>query len=146
MILCSFSLHLSWITENTNFEAQLTAKGHHLTKYVAVTKCNVVAKDVARKAGVSIATVSATLNGTKNVSEKLQKRVYAAVDAVGYTPNMAAQSLKTGTSHIIGLILPDITNPFFAVLARAVETAASAQKYTVLLCNSDEDSSKEKDF
>lgn len=103
-------------------------------------------KDVACKAGVSISTVSATLNSTKYVSDELQKRVFAAVEAVGYTPNIAAQSLKTGTTNIIGLILPDITNPFFAVLARAVETAASKLKYMVLLCNSDEDPDKEKDF
>ncbi len=103
-------------------------------------------KDVAREAGVSIGTVSATLNGTKYVSEKLQKRVHEAVKKAGYTPSVAAQSLKKGSAKIIGLILPDITNQFFAVLARAVETAATEQDYTVLLGNSDQDQKKEADF
>ncbi len=103
-------------------------------------------KDVAREAGVSIGTVSATLNGTKYVSDKLQKRVHEAVKKVGYTPSVAAQSLKKGSAKIIGLILPDITNQFFAVLARAVEKAATSHEYTVLLGNSDQDQKKEADF
>jgi len=103
-------------------------------------------KDVASEAKVSIATVSSTLNGTKYVSAELQKRVYEAVEKVGYIPSVAAQSLKKGSAKIIGLILPDITNLFFAVLARAVEKTASAQGYTVLLCNSDQDQAKENDF
>jgi DNA-binding LacI/PurR family transcriptional regulator len=103
-------------------------------------------RDVAKKAGVSIATVSATLNGTKKVSERLQKRVRAAVEAVGYTPNTLAQSLKRGSTRLIGLILPDITNPFFAVLARAVEKAASDNGYTVFLFNTDEEPQKEKEY
>lgn len=100
-------------------------------------------RDVARAAGVSIATVSFTLNGTKNVSEDLRRRVLAAVKDVGYSPNSLAQGLKKGTTRLLGLILPDITNPYFAALARAAETAATARGYTVLLCNSDEDAEKE---
>ncbi len=103
-------------------------------------------KDVAREAGVSIGTVSATLNATKYVSEKLQKRVHEAVNKVGYTPSVAAQSLKKGSAKIIGLVLPDITNQFFAVLARAVEKAATSHEYTVLLGNSDQDQKKEAAF
>ncbi len=103
-------------------------------------------KDVAREADVSIGTVSATLNGTKYVSEKLQKRVHEAVRKVGYTPSIAAQSLKKGSAKIIGLILPDITNQFFAVLARAVEKEATSKGYTVLLGNSDQDQKKEAAF
>ncbi len=103
-------------------------------------------RDVARAAGVSIATVSATLNGTKNVSEELRKRVLDAVGHVGYAPNGIAQSLKRGTTRLLGLILPDITNPYFAALARAAESAASARGYTVLLCNTDEDAAKESEY
>ena len=103
-------------------------------------------RDVAREAGVSIATVSATLNGTKKVSDKLQVRVRDAVDKVGYAPNALAQSLKRGATRNIGLVIPDITNAFFAKLARAVETAASDRGYTVLLCNTDEDPEKERAY
>lgn len=96
-------------------------------------------RDVARAAGVSTASVSFTLNGTKKVSEDLRQRVLQAVEEVGYEPNSLAQGLKKGRTNLLGLIVPDITNPYFAVLARAAETAATARGYTVLLCNTDED-------
>ena len=75
-------------------------------------------KDVARVAGVSIATVSATLNGTARVSEKRSQRVWDAVKNVGYTPHGIARSLRLGHTRSIGLIVGDISNPFFTSLAK----------------------------
>jgi LacI family transcriptional regulator len=100
-------------------------------------------RDVAREAGVSIATVSATLNGTARVSEKRARRVWDAIQAVGYTPHGSARSLRLGHTRSIGLILGDISNPFFTSLAKAVESRASAAGYMVILATSDESPGKE---
>lgn len=95
-------------------------------------------RDVAQLAGVSIATVSAVINGTAHVSDELRQRVNAAIDKAGYAPDNVARSLRTGTSRTLGLVVPDITNPLFAALARAVEAAALEAGYAVFLCNTDE--------
>lgn len=100
-------------------------------------------KDVARTAGVSVATVSAVVNSTKYVSDPLVQRVRQAIDATGYQPHGIARSLKNGTTQTLGLIVTDITNPFFTAVARSVEDAAHAAGYAVVLCNSDEDVEKE---
>lgn len=100
-------------------------------------------RDVARHAGVSIATVSTAINGTGPVSEKTLQRVWQAVDAVGYAPNGVARSLRLGRSQLIGLVVSEITNPFFAALARTVEQAAQEPGYAVIVCNSDEDEGRE---
>jgi LacI family transcriptional regulator len=100
-------------------------------------------KDVARVAGVSIATVSATLNGTARVSETRSRRVWQAVESLGYTPHGIARSLRLGHTKSIGLIVGDISNPFFTSLAKAVEARASAAGYMVILANSDENPGKE---
>ena len=76
-------------------------------------------RDVARRAGVAIATVSATLNKSASVSEETQRRVWAAVEAVGYAPNAVARSLRLGKSRLIGLAIADITNPFCSSMVRA---------------------------
>jgi LacI family transcriptional regulator len=101
-------------------------------------------KDVARVAGVSVATVSAVANGTKFVSERLAKRVRDAIETTGYQPHEVARSLKSGSTQTIGLIIGDITNPFFTTVARSVEDAAHAAGYTVMLCNTDENLEKER--
>lgn len=100
-------------------------------------------KDVARVAGVSIATVSATLNGSARVSAKRSQRVWDAIREVDYTPHGGARSLRLGHTRSIGLIVGDILNPFFTSLAKAVEAQASAMGYMVILANSDEDPAKE---
>ncbi len=103
-------------------------------------------KDVAKKAGVSVATVSRFLNDSGYVSEESAKAVTAAVEELNYELNPIARSLNTKKSNLIGLILPDITNPFFPELARAVEDVALTYGYTVVLCNSDENPEKEKNY
>ena len=101
-------------------------------------------RDVARLAGVSLATVSNVLNQTRPVAADTAARVMRAVEALRYAPHAAARSMRRRGSGLIGLILADITNPFFTALVHAVERAASTAGYSVLLCNSDEDLQREQ--
>ena len=99
-------------------------------------------KDVARAAGVSPATVSRALGGGP-VSAELRGQVEAAVKATGYRPNLSARRLRSRHSQTIGLIVADISNPFFTAVARAVEDAAYTAGLRVILCNTDENPQKE---
>jgi DNA-binding LacI/PurR family transcriptional regulator len=99
--------------------------------------------DVARAARVSVATVSASVNGTAYVSRALKARVEAAVKQLGYHPNLVARSLATQQSHTIGMIAPNIANPFWPEVVRGVEDAAQARGYTLLLAGGDDDLEKE---
>ncbi|HEX9373494.1 MAG TPA: LacI family DNA-binding transcriptional regulator, partial [Roseiflexaceae bacterium] len=101
-------------------------------------------KDVARHAGVSIATVSRVLSNKPHVSEHARQRILAAMDELDYRPSRVARSLRVQRSRIIGLIISDIQNPFFNALARAVEDVAYAHQYAVFLCNADENIEKEQ--
>lgn len=101
-------------------------------------------KEVAKLAGVSVATVSRVLNDKPNVSPELRSRVLQAVEKLNYQRNRVARSLRAKTSLIIGLIISDIQNPFFTSVVRGVEDVAYDHGYTLLLCNSDEDPTKER--
>ncbi len=103
-------------------------------------------KDVAQAAGVSVATVSRYINKKGYVSTESKDAIQNAIETLQYKPNLIARSLSTKQSNIIGLLLPDITNPFFPELARAVEDVALSNGYTVVLCNSDQNSHKEKQY
>ena len=103
-------------------------------------------KDVAAHAAVSVATVSAVMNGNKYVSPELAQRVRESITALSYQRNSFARGLKTQVSYSIGLIVPDITNPFFTNIARGVEDVASAHNYSLILGNTDEDPEKEKKY
>lgn len=100
-------------------------------------------RDVAKKAGVSVATVSHVINGTRKVAPETEARVRRAMEALGYQPNAIAQSLRKRTTYAIGILVSDITNPFFATLVRGAEDAALEAGYSVIMCNSDEDPQKE---
>lgn len=100
-------------------------------------------RDVAKAAGVSIGTVSAALNNSAPVSQRLSRRVLRAVEQVGYAPDGVARSLRLGRTRTLALVISDISNPFFASLAKAVERAADAAGYSLVLCNTDEDPEKE---
>jgi len=106
----------------------------------------VTIKDVAIHASVSVATVSAVMNKNKYVSPELAQRVRESITALSYERNSFARGLKTRVSYSIGLIVPDITNPFFTNIARGVEDVASAHNYSLILGNSDEDPEKEKKY
>ncbi|MEP2776690.1 MAG: LacI family DNA-binding transcriptional regulator [Luteolibacter sp.] len=103
-------------------------------------------KDVAQKAGCSIATVSRVLAGKGYISDKARQEVEAAVKELGYRPNRVAQNLRAQKSRVIGLVLSDICNPFFSEISRAVERIVSKQGYNVLICNTDEDPQKEAHY
>jgi LacI family transcriptional regulator len=99
--------------------------------------------DVAREAGVSTTTVSHVLNETRSVAEPTKQRVLAAIERLNYEVNSLAQSLKSDRSQTIGLLVTDISNPFFTSLVRGVEDVANAAGYSVMLCNTDENAEKE---
>lgn len=103
-------------------------------------------RDVARQAGVSTATVSAALNGTAFVSPELKQRVLAAVNKLGYAPDAIARSLKQGRTHLIGLVVADITNPFFNEFTQVVEAVAGTAGFSVLLCDTNQDFGKEQEY
>lgn len=90
-------------------------------------------RDVARRARVSIATVSRAVNRIPSVDPELAKRVWKAVDEVGYVPNTQARALVSGRSRILGLIVSEITNPFFPELIQEFENLAVAQGYEVMI-------------
>jgi DNA-binding LacI/PurR family transcriptional regulator len=99
--------------------------------------------DVAREANVSRATVSRVISRKPITSEDVTGRVLAAIEKLGYQPNLVARSLRVQQSKIIGLIISDIQNPFYTGLVRAVEDTAYKNNFLVFLCNSDEDIEKE---
>lgn len=103
-------------------------------------------KEVAKVAGVSYTTVSHVLNQTRPVSDSARERVIAAVAALGYVPSALARSLKSKTTGTIGLIIPNNTNPYFSEVARGIEDSCYAAGYSVILCNSDDDPAKQRDY
>ena len=101
-------------------------------------------KDISRLANVSIAAVSKVTNGDySSVSETTKERILKIVKELKYKPNRIAKGLVTNKTNIIGLMVSDITNPFFASLAKGVEDRAGSYGYNVILCNTDEKSEKE---
>lgn len=102
--------------------------------------------DVARAAGVSTATVSRVVNGNTDVDPAMAARVRTAVEQLSYRPSRLARSLRTRRSAVLGLIISDIRNPFFTDMVRGVEDVAFANSYSLVLCNSDEDLIKERDY
>jgi LacI family transcriptional regulator len=96
----------------------------------------VTVKDIAASVGVSVATVSNVLNGRPNVGEVIRRKVLEAARQLGYRPNRAAQAMRTGRTRAIGLVLPDLTNPFFPELAQAVENKARSLGLLVCLIDS----------
>ncbi|WP_226659297.1 LacI family DNA-binding transcriptional regulator [Pseudalkalibacillus hwajinpoensis] len=103
-------------------------------------------RDVAEQAGVSVATVSRVLNDNGYVGAETRKRVMAAIEGLNYSPNEVARSLYKRESRLIGLLLPDITNPFFPQLARGIEDEVHRAGFRLLLGNSDEEASKELEY
>jgi LacI family transcriptional regulator/LacI family repressor for deo operon, udp, cdd, tsx, nupC, and nupG len=103
-------------------------------------------QEVAERAKVSIATVSRVLNKSDKVVPETRATVEQALRELGYRPSRVARRLrmKDGHAHLVGLIIPDIQNPFYAEIARGVEDAAYAREYALLLCNSDESLEKER--
>jgi len=101
-------------------------------------------KDVAKKAGVSAATVSRVVGGYGYVSQLTRNKVLAAVEVLSYLPDSVARSMVTKSTRTIGLVITDIMNPFFAQLARGVENITWKNQYTLILANTDEEVEREK--
>ena len=100
--------------------------------------------DVARESGVSVFTVSAVVNNKSHVGKVLREKVEAAIRKLSYRPNLLARSLAKQKTHTIGMIVPDIGNPFFPSVVRGAEDAAQKHGYNLLLCNSDDSIDKEE--
>ena len=101
---------------------------------------------MAREAGVSTATVSHVINGTKYVTDDTRKRVLDAVERCEYHPNAHARSLASGRSNMIGLLISDISNPFFPEVVKSIESAAFERGYNVILLNTNYDPERAADY
>ena len=102
--------------------------------------------EVARRAAVSVATVSRVINAPDKVSPATRHRVEQAIEELGYRPSRVARRLRLrhGRAHMVGLIIPDIQNPFYSDIVRGVEDVAYERDYAVILCNSDENREREE--
>lgn len=102
-------------------------------------------RDVARLAGVHPATASRALNGTRTVNPQLTRQIRKAAETLGYRVNPVGRALKKRTTGVIGMVVPDLTNPFFPALVRAVESALAAESRALFLCESGDDLEVERD-
>ena len=100
-------------------------------------------KDVAKRAGVSVSTVSHVINETRYVSSELRQYVMEAITELRYRPNSLARSLRRSETRTLGLVVPDNSNPFFSEVARGAEDAGYPNGYNVILCNSADDLERE---
>lgn len=100
-------------------------------------------KDVAKQAGVSVATVSRVLSNKPHVRPEIREHVLRIVHESGYRPSRIASNMRNQSSRIIGVLVSDIRNPFFTAIARAIEDVAMSQEMSLFLCNTDEDPAKE---
>ncbi len=102
--------------------------------------------DVAREAGVSASTVSHVINETRFVSDQVKQRVHAAMEALNYQPNVIARSLRTRETLTVGVVVSDVTNPFFTSIVRAIEDEVLKQGYNIILCDTDEKPEREQAY
>jgi LacI family transcriptional regulator len=102
--------------------------------------------DVAKRAGVAPITVSRVINNSGYISQATRERVESAVKELGYVPNTLARGLRSKRTKTLALVVTDITNPYFTLMARGVEDAAGASDYTVVYCNTDESEAKEEKY
>jgi len=102
--------------------------------------------DVAREAGVSMATVSRVVNGNPNVKPSTRKKVMETIERLGYRPNAVARGLASKKTTTVGVVIPDISNPFYAEVTRGVEDIAKMYHYNIVLGNSDQQKPKELDL
>jgi len=103
----------------------------------------VTIKDIAREAGVSPQTVSRAMNNKGEIRPETRKRILRIADKLGYRPNRIARSLATRRTRNVGLVVPDVSNPFFSSVARGIQDTAHQADYNVFLCNTDENTDRE---
>lgn len=109
-------------------------------------KRNVTIKDIAARAGTSVATAGRALGGYGNVFHETRERVMAAARALDFQPNMSARSLKGKSTQTIGLMIANVRVPFFSMLVRAVEDSAMEKGFSVIVCNIDDNREKECEY
>lgn len=102
-------------------------------------------RDVAKLAGVSTGTVSRVLNDHPSVTDELRTRVRSVIEELGYTPDPSARSMRSKVSRLIGIIIPDLTNPFFSELVQSAEQAAARHGYNIIVMTSFDHAAKEAD-
>lgn len=102
--------------------------------------------DVAKQAGVSIATVSKVINNTGNMREETRKRVMKIIKEMNYQPSITASALSGKGTETLGLLIPDISNPFFSMIARTIEDHAHDHGMSVIMCSTDEDPEREQKY
>lgn len=103
-------------------------------------------KDVAEKAGVTVTTVSRVINNRGYIAEETRKKVYQVMDELNYRPNAVARSLSKKKSNILGVIFPALNHPFFSSLLSYLEKYAYQHNYKIMICNSQLDAKKEKEY
>ena len=109
-----------------------------------MAKQTITIYDVAREAGVSMATVSRVVNGNPNVKPSTRKKVSDVIDRLNYRPNAVARGLASKKTTTVGVIIPDVTNLYFSSIARGIDDIASMYNYNIFLANSDGEARKEK--
>ena len=107
---------------------------------------NVTIREVAKDAGVSTATVSRVLNNCNTVNEALRERVNSSIKKLGYYPNSIARTLKSNSSKTVGFVVSDIANDFFAGMVRSVEDVLSKSGYNLIVCSTDSNQQREKNY
>src|SRR5262252_7373649 len=103
-------------------------------------------KEVADRAGVAVGTVSHVINGSVRVSDSLRRKVQAAIRELDYHPNHVARSLKTSKTRTLGIIVPDMTIPYFPQVIRGAETAARRRGYSLIAVNSDDNGARQREL
>jgi LacI family transcriptional regulator len=117
---------------------------HRVNRFASARRVTIA--DVATRASVSKTTVSHVISGNRPVSMSTRTRVETAIADLGYRPDGVARSLRTRRTHVVALIIPDITNPFYPVLSRGLEHALAGAGYRTFICSSDGDTDRELDF
>ena len=103
-------------------------------------------RDVAKRAGVAPITVSRVINNSNYVRQETKARVEAAIDELGYVPNMLGLGLRFKQTMTLAVVITDITNPFWTTVTRGVEDIAQANGYSIILCNTDESEDKQEQY
>src|SRR5246127_2149010 len=102
-------------------------------------------KDIARDLGVSVITISKVLRNHPDISDETRERVLARVKELDYRPNLAARSLVTGRTYLVGLVVPDLLHPFFAEIAKSLSEALRKSGYYLIVSSSEEDADMEEE-
>jgi len=100
---------------------------------------HVTLKDIAKEAGVSVNTVSRALNNKPDINFETKNKILEIARRLGYTPNMLARSLRLKRTGTIGLVVADISNPFYGSLVKGIENEAREKEYSIILCDTDEE-------